>query len=137
MRIKADEGERLMTVPAERGKMPEAISPPSMWPDSLRTLAAELTERVIVGWRDEVERGGRRFEIVYIPRPTEMAKDPASQDSWAPWLFGVCREKEISIVDPSKRFAEAERGGEEVFFDHLAPRGHELVAEEFVEFHRP
>ncbi len=49
VQIKADEGERLMTAPAERGKMPEAISPPSTWPDSLRSLAAELTKRVIVG----------------------------------------------------------------------------------------
>jgi hypothetical protein len=135
VQIKADEGERLMTVPAERGKMPEAISPPSTWPDSLRTLAAELTERVIVGWRGEVERRGRRFEIVYIPRPTEMAKDPESQDSWAAWLFGVCREQGIPLIDPSRRLVEAERAGQEVFYDHLAPRGHELVAEEFMSFY--
>jgi hypothetical protein len=136
VQIKADEGERLMTAPAERGKTPEAISPPSTWPDSLRSLAAELTKRMIVEWRDEVERGGRRFTVVYIPRPKEMDKDPASQDSWAHWLFAVCGENGIAIVDPSRRFVEAERAGEEVFFDHLAPRGHDLLAEEFLSFYR-
>jgi hypothetical protein len=136
VQIRADEGERLMSVPAEKNKIPEAISPPSTWPDSLRTLAAELTERVIVGWRNEVEREGKRFEIVYIPRPKEMAKDPALQDSWAWWLIGVCRENGIPLIDPTRRFVEAERAGDEIFFDHLAPRGHELLAEEVLSFYQ-
>lgn len=136
VQIKADEGERLMSVPAGRGKMPEAISPPSTWPDSVRVLAAELTKQVIVKWREEVERRGGRFTVVYIPRPKEMDKDPASQDSWAHWLFGVCGENGVAIVDPSRRFVEAERAGEEVFFDHLAPRGHEILAEEFLSSYR-
>ncbi len=126
------EDERLMAARPAEGKLPEAISPPSTWPDSLRVLAAELTRRVIVQWNKETVRMGVRFHVVYIPRPKEMRKDREIQDSWAAWLHRVCLDEEIDLVDPTDRFVEAEGGGTEIFYDHLAAGGHDVLARELV-----
>jgi hypothetical protein len=127
-RVVAD--ERFMAARPEEGELPDAISPPSSWPDSLRVLAGELARRVVAGWNEEVRRSGARFHVVYIPRPREMRKDRAGQDSWAAWLHGVCLEEGIDLVDPTGRFVEEEAKGVEIFYDHLAPGGHLVLAEE-------
>jgi hypothetical protein len=130
VKTRLSEDERLMAARPAEGKLPEAISPPSTWPDSLRVLAGDLTARVIAAWNREARRDGARFHVVYIPRPKEMQKDRDVQDSWAAWLHRVCEEEGIDLIDPTKRFVEAERGGTEIFYDHLAAGGHAVLAEE-------
>jgi hypothetical protein len=131
LRMRVNEAERLMGAPADGGKA-TYNSPPSMLGDSLRARCTLLTERVILDWKEEVERSGRRFSILYVPRPSEISKAADARDSWASWLTSFCAANHIELIDPSDAFATAARNGDELFYDHLTNRGHALLAGAFL-----
>jgi hypothetical protein len=133
IKLRVTEADMKMSGAAKEGAIPTGIDVPSSWPDSLRAQAQEITERVIVEWKRELEAANVGFSIVYIPRESEMAKPVESQDSWAPWLFDLCEKHDIEIIDPSPRFSEAAERGAEIFFDHLTIEGHRILADVFIE----
>ncbi|MCK4773209.1 MAG: hypothetical protein KAT30_00435 [Candidatus Krumholzibacteria bacterium] len=81
IKLRATEADMQMSTVAEEGVIPTTIDVPSSWPDSFRVQAREVTERVIVRWKRDVEATGRDFAIVYIPRDSEVTKPIDSQDS--------------------------------------------------------
>jgi hypothetical protein len=126
--------ERQMAVRGDKTRIPDPGMAPSTWPDTLRIQAAEATRRVLDRWAAEVARSGRRFILLYIPREREMAKPYAEQDTWAEWLMTFCADRGIPVVDPSRFLLERKARSEEVFYDHLAAKGHVAVADAFVLF---
>jgi hypothetical protein len=104
--------------------------PPSHWPDSIRRHAIELEAFVILKWKEEVEKSGREFAILYTPN--DIRTPTFEQDSWKPWLQQFCLDNQIPFIDPSARLLEAENKGMEVFYDHYTRYGHKAVADEFV-----
>ena len=133
VRVHVDEAERFMGAPAGPGSPISANTPPSMLPDSLRTLCTQLTGRVLLNWKHDVETGGRTFAVLYIPRASELKKPEEERDSWAAWLLAFCRTNNIEIIDPSTRFARAEERGQELYYDHLTSDGHAELTAEFLE----
>lgn len=136
IRTRVDEAERFMAAPAEKDAPPDATSPPSLLPDSVRTWCETITGRVLLAWKRAVEAEGASFAILYIPRGGEMAKPLAEQDSWAPWLTRFCGENDIDLIDPSQRFARAVADGREIFYDHFTSTGHAEMAVAYLE-HNP
>lgn len=121
--------ERLMAASTGTKKALSYNSTPSELPDSLRTMCMRLTEHVLMAWKQEVMSSGRRFSVLYIPRPSEVAKPEAERDSWEAWLVSFCTANEIDIIDPSESFMRAASTGEELFYDHLTSRGHAVLAD--------
>jgi hypothetical protein len=132
IRLRVEDSERLMDAPAKVNAPPTASSLPSALPDSVRTLCETLTERVLLAWKEDVEGAGKRFSILYIPRPSDVGKAPGERDSWAAWLFSFCDSTGIDVIDPSARFAREAARGTELFYDHLTSRGHAAMAAEFL-----
>lgn len=132
VRMRVDDADRLMGAPGKQATLSEN-TPPSAMPDSLRTQCMRLTEAVVLEWQLQVEAAGRRFTILYVPRPSEALKPEAERDDWAPWLLEFCARNKIAIVNPSERFFERGNSGEELFFDHLTSRGHALIAAAFLD----
>ena len=132
-RTRVDEAARFMAKPAGKGTPPSANSPPSALPDSMRTWCESITGRVIIAWKQAVEREGRTFSILYMPRAGEMAKPLEEQDSWGPWLHRFCRLNGIDLIDPSERFVRAVADGREIYYDHLTRDGHAELAAVFLE----
>jgi len=102
---------------------------PSTWPPELVTRAETLGERIIVRWRDDVERSGRRFLIARVPRESQLDRPVEDQDAWAAWLAGVCDRNAIQLIDPSDGFRAAIAAGEAPYGDHFTPTGHRLFEE--------
>lgn len=132
VRVKVDEAERAMEVPARAGAALSANSPPSALPDSVRARCEDLTGRVLREWQRMTRARGVTFAILYVPRENEMAKPVAEQDSWAPWLFDFCASHGIRVIDPSQRLVRAEAQGGDMYFDHFTAEGHAQVAEAFL-----
>jgi len=121
---------------AQRGTMPDAIAVPSSWPDSLVTEAERVTAAVIREWHTAAERDGKQFAVLYIPREPDLAIPAAEQDSWAGWLFELCRREHIPLIDPSQALLAQQRLGREIYYDHLSAAGHDAVAASFVDWYR-
>ena len=136
VKVTVGEQEMQMAETASTQGYPNPRDLPSSWPDSLVVQAGDLAELVLTTWRDAVESSGRRFVVIYIPRPTEMSKPREDQDSWAPWLFDMCNRHGIDIVDPTDVFVKFTAEGVEVYYDHLAEGGHEGLARAFVDQYR-
>lgn len=130
--VNVDQAERDMAAPAERNAPVDALTPPSLWPDSLRTAAAAVTERVIVEWNREVEKSGRRFLIAYIPRTAAVKTPEVPADDWRAWLHDVCARDSIELVDPTDRLIQVQQSGRDVFFDHFTDAGHDAFAAELL-----
>ena len=135
VKLKATAADRKMLGVTPKGAVPKTTDVPSSWPDSIRTRALEVTERVIVQWKKEVEAAGREFGIIYIPRHDEVIKRAEAQDSWVVWLFDLCARHDIDVIDPSARFAAELEGGTEMFYDHLTRAGHRALADAFVDYY--
>jgi hypothetical protein len=133
VRVRVNETERLMGIPDADSEKVSCNSTPRTLPDSLRALCEDLSERVILTWKTEVEKSGRSFAILYVPRPSETKKEREERDSWAAWLSAFCAESQIDVVDPSERFMHLSRAGDELFYDHLTSRGHAAFARTFLE----
>jgi len=132
VRMRVDDADRLMGSPGKHASLSEN-TPPSAMPDSLRTQCMRLTESVVLEWKLHVEAAGRRFTILYVPRPSEALKPEAERDNWAPWLMEFCARNDVAIVNPSERFFVRGNRGEELFYDHLTSRGHALLAAAFLD----
>ena len=61
-----------------------------------------------------------------------MDKPVPEQDSWASWIHDYCRNRRITLVDPSAQLVGERDAGREVFYDHFTPDGHRAVAGAFV-----
>ncbi|MFQ5512554.1 MAG: SGNH/GDSL hydrolase family protein [Candidatus Krumholzibacteriia bacterium] len=134
IRLKVTEAERYMAERSDKNAIPTSGVAPSMWPDSLAGYARELGGRVMRAWTSDVRRSGRKFAVAYVPRPREMSRPYAEQDSWAGWLASVCLDEGLDLVDPSPAFlAELERGGE-IYYDHMTPAGHAAFASTLVDY---
>ena len=96
--------------------------------DQIRAIKRLALER----WFTDTSREGRRISVLYIPLDREMHKPYEMQDSWAAWLAEICSENGVELIDPSQRFVEAKAAGKEIFYDHLTPDGHEVLADVFV-----
>lgn len=132
VQITVDDDDMAMNRQADGMTGLEPIALPSTWPRHLVDEAERVTEKVIARWQDDVRSSGRRFAILYIPRPLEMAKPRAQQDSWAAWLFELCQRLEIVLIDPTSVFVDWQAAGHELYYDHLARDGHRALARVFV-----
>lgn len=128
--MRVDDAERDMAAPAAANGRVDALSPPSLWPDSLRAQAAAVTERVIVAWKHEVDASGRTFLIAYIPRTGAVKEPTAPPDDWRAWLHNICLRDSVELLDPTERMVGVQQSGHDVFFDHLTDAGHEALAAE-------
>jgi hypothetical protein len=133
VRVHVATEDRLMNTKPDQHEKPSYNSPPSALPDSLRSLCADLCARVILTWKRDVESAGKRFVVLYIPRPSEVAKTADERDSWERWLADLCRSNGIEMIDPSDRFFRCATHGEELFYDHLTSRGHAVLAGAFMD----
>ena len=107
---------------------------PSTWPDWLREYAEKLDAAIILKWRDEVEAQSRQYAIWYIPRASEMEKETKDQDSFKAWLESLCREQDISLIDPTSDLVDLKLSGKKVFHDHFTKEGHVAFAGTFVKW---
>ncbi|HEU4364313.1 MAG TPA: hypothetical protein VFT13_02490 [Candidatus Krumholzibacteria bacterium] len=107
---------------------------PSTWPDSLVAPGWELTERVLERWVRDVEKSGRQFVVIRVPREEVLLVPLAGQDSWSPRLHAYCARAGVALIDPTLYLAERQRAGHEVYYDHFTPQGHHAFAEAFVSF---
>lgn len=106
---------------------------PSAWrSDSLLTYSRTLLERVLDEWHTDVQSQGRKFAILYVPKERHMDKPVPEQDSWAAWIHDYCRNRRITLVDPSAQLVAERDAGREVFYDHFTPDGHRAVAGAFI-----
>ena len=130
--MRVDDAERHMEA-APAGAPVDALTPPSLWPDSLRAAAAAVTERVLVEWKNEVVADGRRkFTVAYIPRTAAVKTPDAPPDDWRAWLHDVCARNQIDLIDPTERLIAVQHDGTDVFFDHFTDAGHDAFAAELV-----
>jgi hypothetical protein len=133
---RVDQQERDMTAVTTPHRIPDAISVPSSWPDSLIAESKAATAAVLQQWRLHVEADGRALAVLYIPRETQLGTEPDMQDSWAGWLFGFCEAQGIPVIDPSRELLHHKQSGEEIYYDHLSAGGHDAVAESFARWYR-
>ncbi len=134
--VRVDDAERNMAVPASSKVAVDALTPPSLWPDSLRVAAAAVTERVLVQWKQDVVASGRTFLIAYIPRPAAVRTPEVPADDWRAWLRDACARDGIALVDPTDRLVRVQHSGRDVFFDHFTEAGHEAFAAELLTWFR-
>jgi hypothetical protein len=133
VRVHVATEDRLMNTKTDQHEKPSYNSPPSALPDSVRSLCENLCAHVILPWKKDVESAGKRFVILYIPRPSEVARPADQRDSWEKWLAAFCRSNDIEMIDPSERFFRDATHGEELFYDHLTSRGHDVLAAAFLD----
>jgi len=130
-------GIKRAVTPADRtGGEGAAGSPmrPSTWPPALVQEGWTLQERVMDRWRRDVERDGRCFVIMRVPREELVGVPVDQQDSWTPRLQDWCARNGVPLVDPTPIFIERMKAGEKMHHDHFTPEGHRAFAESFVQF---
>lgn len=106
---------------------------PSLWPDSLRFLATNLGEYILLNWKNQIEKKHKEFLVLYTPK--DIKTPTSEQDTWKPWLEKFCLQNEIIFIDPTNNLLNMELNGNEVFYDHYTKFGHQAVAKEFVELY--
>jgi len=123
--------ERKMATKSHKA-IPDQNALPSTWPEEWRSYVEKLGERIIVKWKEMLERRNKKFVILYIPRESEIEKPDEEQDSWKLWLKNVCKKEKIYFIDPTPELLKKIKQGKEVFYDHLTSEGHKAVAESFI-----
>jgi hypothetical protein len=130
------EEDRMMTTGEESGgdgrAVPDETDLPSTWPAYWREYATHVAEAIVLKWKAEIESKGKEFAILYVPRPGEMDREAAEQDSWKLWLTTLCRKNDIPLIDPTPELLAARDAGGEVFYDHYTEEGHRAVARSFL-----
>jgi len=121
-----------MTIEDGDGTPPAGTDLPSGWSAEWRTYGTRLGEAIILEWKRQLEENQTKYAILYVPRPGEMEKEAAEQDSWKQWLVTLCEENSIPLLDPTPDLLAAQRRGEEVFYDHYAYPGHKAVAKSII-----
>jgi hypothetical protein len=122
---------RQMADMSKKDSLPDQNDLPSTWPSSLREYAQRLEEAILLKWKNEAEKDGKQFAILYIPSESEIKKGTGVQDSWKARLISFCSDKGIDCIDPTQDLMKMQDIGKEVFYDHLTLYGHEACAVAF------
>jgi hypothetical protein len=110
-------------------RLPDQNDYPSTWPPALLEEAQRLTRHVLRQFHEEVQRDGRRFAVLYVPRGNlDLDGRLPPEDSWFPWLSRTCAELGIRLLDPRDRLRAYRAAGATIYDDHWAPAGHALIA---------
>ncbi len=136
IKLRVTEEEMRMAEKTEKRRIPGPDMVPSSWPDTLVSQAVDLGERIMKKWAREMRTSKRPFVVLYVPREQEINTPYSEQDSWAAWLVDTCRQNNIPFIDPSSRLSIERDRGNNVFGDHLTPRGHTAMAASFVDYYR-
>jgi hypothetical protein len=93
----------------------------------------DLTVRLLELWRADVERSGKRFVLVYLPRADAIRAGVAGKAD--PWQPHRDRLRGYTIADPTQRLVRyaREHGTERTILNHYTPDGYRLVAEALAE----
>ena len=104
-----------------------------MAPDLLAD-AKLLTNRLLAQFKLEVERDGRQFAVLYVPRGNdEIEGQLPVADRWWPWLASTCSELGIRLINPTKALREHQRSRHPIYNDHWSPAGHAAIADVLAE----
>ena len=123
-----------MTTRILKDKYPGPNDIPSIWPEKVKNKAILLAEKVILKWKNEVEKSGKNFAIIYAPREGEWMKEEIEQDSWKAWLKRFSKSNNIDFIDPTKEFFLYAKLDKILFDDHLSVDGHIAFAESFLKW---
>jgi hypothetical protein len=104
--------------------------PPSTWPPKLLADGRLLTRRVLARFKEEVERDGRRFAVLYVPNGNEEIEGRLPlADRWLPWLAETCAELGIRLIDPTEALRQHQTSTRPMYVDHWSPAGHAVIAD--------
>lgn len=95
--------------------------------------AMDITVKLLEQYRDEVERSGKPFVLLYLPLPEAIAAvQEGKPDPWQPHLD---RLRGFRIVDPRPRLVAhaREHGYPSLYAGHYSTVGYRLVAETLAE----
>jgi len=106
---------------------------PSLWPDSLRTLAINLETVVLLNWRNELAKKQKRFAVLYTPK--NILAPPTEQNCWKPWLEKFCSQNGIPFIDPTAELMNIQEQGNDVYYDHYTRFGHQAVTRKFISWY--
>jgi hypothetical protein len=89
---------------------------------------------VLVQFKQEVERDGRQFAVLYVPRGNvEIEGRLPLADRWWPWLADTCSELGIRLIDPTEPLRKHHTPHQPMYDDHWSPAGHAVVADVLAE----
>lgn len=127
-------GEASAGISSGRPRVPDQNDLPSTWPPDLLADARLLTRRVLARFRDEVERDGRRFAVLYAPRGNgEIEGRLREADRWLPWLAETCAELGVRLIDPTDALRQHHTSERPMYADHWSPAGHAVIADVLAE----
>jgi hypothetical protein len=120
-----------MTTRILKDEYPGPNDIPSIWPEKVKSKAMLLAEKVVLKWKYEVDKSGKQFAIIYVPREGEWMKKEIEQDSWKSWLKNFSKRNNIDFIDPTKEFFLYSSLNKILFDDHLSVDGHLAFSESF------
>lgn len=106
----------------------------------------QITEKIILNIRDEIEADGCEFKVVLIPDRFQVDEsywyqwvakyrlDPQKFDLMLPnqHLAGFCKKNGIAFADPTEALIQMRKQGKKVYWEidnHLNARGHQTIAD--------
>jgi len=101
--------------------------PAANWPIELKSESFDLTGKILLRWRKELEKMGVVFMVVYLPAGEKYLDKPYRYEmGWISWLSVFCRENGIEFVDISSDLRDIDVGGGELFDENgrLTKKGH-------------
>ncbi len=114
----------------------ETTRPASMHDLDYTTLAGyRVTARLLTEMQTLSVQHGAQFFVVYVPTPSEMSSQPASDPyvrAVREMIADVCRRANIPLIDLAPRFHEETMRGARLIFahdGHWNSAGHQLAAE--------
>ena len=129
IQITVDEKEMGMSTKAQKD-IPNQNDLPSSWPQNIKEYAEGVAFSILKVWSTEIQRAGKKFAILYIPRgPDYLSEMSQRKDTFKGWLVNSCERLNIPLIDPSKGLLKKQREGVEVYRDHFMPEGHAVVGD--------
>ncbi len=135
IQVQVDEDARQMSADVAVGEMPEPITLPSAWPDSLLAKAEVFGANMLTVWRDAAAADGRGFVILYVPRESDVGVTEG-RDSWGEWLATTADSLGIELIDPMTDLVRRRDSGEEIYYDHWSIGGHRAARDAFVRWYQ-
>lgn len=121
--------EASANIPSGKARVPNQNDLPSRWPPELLADARLLTKRMLARFKQEVERDGRQFVVLYVPRGNvEIEGRLPVADRWWPWLADTCTELGIRLIDPTEALRKHHTSDRPMYDDHWSPAGHAVIA---------
>jgi hypothetical protein len=115
-------------------RVPNQNDVPSTWPSDLLADARLLMKRVLARFAEEVERDGRQFAVLYVPRGNvEIEGRLPVADRWGPWLADTCTELGIRLIDPTDALRKHHTLDRPMYDDHWSSAGHAVIADVLAE----